>query len=368
MNAITITKSAIDQAITNMQCVINKKNTIDITANISLETTDDTLILKATDHENYMRITLKPNSIQGKLKCAVNGELMSNVMKALNDSDVIIEEKEEILYIKQNNASVFKIPIFEINEFPFSQSIQTMERIDIDNNFLLQSIKKVMHCSNEKESFNIAMQGILFQSKEKVLSIVATDSKRLGYIQQNEPNLREFVGIIPKKAIHEVLKLFNADFEIYVTIMPENNKIETIGFVNQEIEFYAKLINANFPDFSSIIANKPNIPALKIEKEKLLKSINQINSICQRVKATFDKDKVIFETLEGINGASASVTLQGIENSMAEEMTLGLVNKHLLECITSTKYDEIEFLIEDPHKPIFVIAKDFEEIIMPQIL
>ncbi len=368
MNAISITKNAIDQAITNMQCAINKKNTIDITANISLETIDDKLILKATDHEIYMRTTLKPETIQGKIKCAINGELISNVMKALNDSDVILEEENDMLLIKQNNSSVFKLPIFEINDFPFSQNYQEMQQIDIDNNFLLQSIKKIMHCCNERETFNIAMQGILFEVKNKILSIVATDSKRLGYIQQNTEIIKDFVSIIPKKTIHEILKLFNVEFEVYIKHMPESNKIESIGFINQDIEFYAKLINANFPDFTSIIANKPQIPPLKINKEKLLKAINQINAICQRTKVTFENDKIIFETLEGINGASASITIKDIENHKTESITLGIVNKHLLECIASTKYDEIEILIDDPHKPIFVITKDFEEIIMPQIL
>ena len=57
MNTINIKKSLLEQAITNMQCAINKKNVIDITANISLETNEGNLILKATDHETYMYVS-----------------------------------------------------------------------------------------------------------------------------------------------------------------------------------------------------------------------------------------------------------------------------------------------------------------------
>lgn len=372
MNAINIKKSLIDQAITNMQCAINKKNTLDITSNISLETIEGNLILKATDHEAYIKTTLEPESIQGNIKCAINGELISNIMKGLNDTDVVLEQCDDTLFIKQNNASVFKLPIFEINEFPFSQDYtnekQGFKKIEIDNNFLLQSIKKVMHCCNDREAYNIAMQGILFENKNKKISIVATDSKRLGYIQKDTDYAEEFVSIIPKKIIHEVLKLFNVECEIYIKNMTDSNKIETIGFINKDIEFYAKLINANFPDFTAIIANKPQIPTIKINKEKLIKAINQINAICQRTKVTFEKDKIIFETLEGINGASASVVLKDIENQKDDSVTMGLVNKHLLECISNIKYDEIEILVNEPQKPIFVITQDFEEIIMPQII
>ncbi len=370
MNKITIKKNLIDQAISNMQSAINKKNTIDITSNISFETIDNKLILKATDHEIYIKTMLKIETLQGKIKCAINGELISNVMKALNDIDeVIIEEKEETLLIKQNNSSLFKIPIFEINEFPFSQDYKEMEKINIDNNYLLQSIKQVMHCCNEKENFNIAMQGILFEIKENKISIVATDSKRLGYTQkQNNENIESFNSIIPKRTINEIIRLFNNDFEIYIKRMQDTDKLESIGFINEDIEFYAKLINANFPDFSSIITNKPKVDSIKIKKEKILKAMNQINTICSRIKMTFDKNLITLETLEGINGSSASIKINDIENTKEEIISIGIVNKHILECVSNTKYEDIEFIIDDPNKPIFVVTKDFEEIIMPQIL
>lgn len=368
MNAITIQKSIIDQAITNMQCAINKKNTIDITSNISLETIDDTLVIKATDHEIYMRATLKPSAIQGRIKCAINGESLSNVMKSLNDSDVILQEENDMLSIKQNNDSIFQLPIFEINEFPFSQNFHSMQKIDIDNNFLLQTIKKVMHCCNEKEAFNIAMQGVLFQIKEKMVSIVATDSKRLGYMQQEIENDYNFTSIIPKKAIHEALKLFQTDFEVYIKIIPETSTVETIGFINDEIEFYTKLINANFPDFANIIKNKPDIPPIKIKKDTFLKAINQINAICQRAKVSFNSDSIILQALDGMNGANASITIKDIETTRKDSLQIGLANKHVLECITSTKYDDLEIYINDPYKPIFFITQDLQEIIMPQIL
>lgn len=372
MNMISIDKSILDQAITNMQSAVNKKNVIDITANISLETIDNNLILKATDHEIYIRTILETKSLQGEIKCAVNGEAIGNFIKGLNDSEVIIEQDNENLYIKQNNASVFKIPIFEINELPFSQDYkneqQGFQSIDINNNFLLQSLKKIMHCCNDKETFNIAMQGILFEIKDKEINIVATDSKRLGYVQKQTECDKDFISIIPKKTLQEILKLFSTDCELYIKPMQDSNKIETLCFVSENIEFYAKLINANFPDFRSIIANKPQLPTLKINKEKILKTLNQMNAICQRAKVTFESNKIIFETLEGINGASASITINDIENHKAEPMVIGLVNRHLLECISNIKQDEFEIIIDDPYKPIFVITKDFEEVIMPQII
>lgn len=349
-----------------MQSAINKKNTIDITSNIMIEVIDNKLILKATDHEIYIKATLIPNIIEGKICCAVNGDSLSSIMKSLNDSEIIIEENEGILSIKQNK-SCFNLPIFEINDFPFRQNYQEMEKVNIDNTLLLHSIKRIIHCCSDKEMLNIAMQGILIEAKEKSISIVATDSKRMGYIQKQTENTKSFSCIIPKKAINEIFKLFDNDFEFYIKRIDEE-QIETIAIINSEFEFYAKIINAKFPNYENLIASKPKVKAIVIEKEKFIKALNQVSSICSRIKVTFMPNEIIFETLEGINGASGSSSIDNIVTHIAEPKITGLVNKHILDCITSTKYEEIELYIDDPNKPIFVTAKDFEEIIMPQII
>lgn len=366
MQTLTIQKSVIEQSISNMQSAINKKHAIDITSNIMFEVINNKLILKATDHEFYIKTTLTPNHIENAIKGAVNGESISNVMKSLEDGEIILEETKDSFYIKQNKSS-FKLPLFEVNDFPFSQNYQNMEKVDIDNNILLQSIKKVLHCCSEKETINVAMQGILLEIKDNTLSIVATDSKRLGYIRtQYKGQTKSLSCIIPKKAINEILRLFNNDFEIFIK-RTDNNQAETIGIINNEIEFYSKLINAKYPDYENLLKQKPNIQTIKVEKDKLLKAINQINSICYRLKITFRNNEITLETLEGLNGASASVSIDA-EVNITEEKTTGLVNKHILECITSTKFNDLEILIDNPNRPIFIMTQDFEEIIMPQII
>ena len=92
MQTLTIQKSVIEQSISNMQSAINKKHAIDITSNIMFEVIDNKLILKATDHEFYIKTTLTPNHTENAIKGAVNGESISNVMKSLEDGEIILEE------------------------------------------------------------------------------------------------------------------------------------------------------------------------------------------------------------------------------------------------------------------------------------
>ncbi|RDU71961.1 DNA polymerase III subunit beta [Helicobacter aurati] len=371
MNTISIDKSTIEQALSNMQNAINKKDFTDITSNIFFQTTEDKIIIKATDHEIAMKISLQARAIEGNIKCAVNGGIIINIMKSLNEGDITLEEAETVLFIKQNKTS-FKVPIHEIDNVPFRYNYQEMEKIDIDNELFLQGIKKIYHCcADPKDATNISMQGILLEIKNNLLSLIATDSRRLGFIRKEyRGDIQDLACIVPKKSINEILKLFHNEFEIFIkranTRDDEESYIESIGFIYQNIEFYTKLINARFPAYEAIIKKQANACRIAINKANFLKAINQINAVSHRVKISFTPKTIILETIED-EGSSASIHIDS-ENNITEDIQIGLTNKYLLECISSSKYEELEFHISDPNTAILIDLKDFEELIMPQIL
>ncbi|RDU61567.1 DNA polymerase III subunit beta [Helicobacter sp. MIT 14-3879] len=370
MNTISIDKSIIEQALSNMQNAINKKDFTDITSNILLETSENNIVLKATDHEIYIKTSLIPTTAQGTIKCAINGGIINNIMKSLNEGEIILEETDNLLLIKQNK-SCFKIPIYEINNLPFRQNYQEMEKINIDNELFIQGIKKIYHCcADPKDATNIAMQGILLEIKNNLFSLIATDSRRLGFIRKEyQGDIQDISCILPKKSINEILKLFNNEFEIYIKrINNEDNTsyIESIGIIYQNMEFYTKLINARFPAYEAIIKKQPNAQCIKINKTDFIKAINQINAVSNKVKITFTKEEIILETIED-EGSSASIHIDS-PTTTQEDIHIGLTNKYLLECMSSSKYEDLEFHISNPNTAVFINLHDFEELIMPHIL
>lgn len=366
MNTLSIQKSIMELSIANMQNVINKKysNSFDITSNIMVETIDNHLVFKATDYELFLKITI-PIQQETNVRWAINGEAINSVIKTLGDDDLIIKQEENSITIKQNKTT-FKIPTIDIKEFPFHNDYTKMEKIDIDPRKLISGIKKILHCCNEKDD-NLAIQGIFIESKYGEINIVATYTKRLAFIKEKRENNEDFQLIIPKKAILESIRIFNDDFEFY--IKREKEIISTICMVNQTHEFYARTLDVKFPDYQRLINDKkPQNEPVIIKREKFLKSLNQINSICQRLKIIFSKEGITIEALDGINGATASIVIDDAEVPFDNEKQVAFTNKHLIEYLSTTKSEDIEILIGDSNSAVFFKSNDLEEIIMPRIL
>lgn len=382
-NAFTIQKSKLEKAISMLQNAVNKKYTIDITSNILFESTESSIILKATENELIsMKLKIKPDSIDGKINCAVNAESLNNIMKSLSDGEVIVELDKEYLLLKQK-GSKFKLPIFDSQdyEFPFREDYQSSEyeKIQVDNALLQDTLRSINHCCTDKENAHIAFQGVFFGINEGKQSIVSTDGKRLAYLITDYDNKDlKLTSLIPKKSILEINKIFNNDFELYIKRAEvlddeddediDKDSLECIAFISEEVEFYTRMINAKFPSFKEVVDNRPKIAPLNIEREKLLKALQKVNALCTRIKITLKPNEIIIDTLEGINNASGSIDIQDITLNLEKPLEIGIVNKHLLECIANTKAEEIDLYIDETHKPFYFDLKEFQEIIMPQYL
>lgn len=373
MNTISIKKNVLEKALSNIQSATNKKDLMDITSSIMFETSGDQLILRATDNEVFIKITLKLDSIEGAFNCAVNGELINNIIKPLSDDEIIMEETETLLLVKQKKAC-FEIPFYDTGNFPFKYDYKDMEKIEIDNELFLQGIKRISHCCAEQKDLTpIAMQGILIEIKNKLFSLVATDTRRMAFIRREYHNeVKNISCILPKKAISEISKLFSNQIEVYIKRRDglnegeSENNIEGMAFIYEDKELYTRLINAKFPAYEKIINKERKTQCIRIKKAEFIKSINQINAVSKRVKISFEKDKILFEAIND-DKLRASVSID-YQTNIEEEGYVALVNKNMIDCISNSKVEEFDLYLSDPDSPILMNFIDFEEIVMPQLI
>lgn len=374
-NAITISKSKLEYAVSILQNAVNKKYTIDITSNILLETIGDKLVMKATQNEFLsIKMNIKPDSIEGSINCAVNAEALDKWIKGLQDDALVLELKDDYLHITQKRTSS-KFQIFDGEDFPFRESytdkesdgIYKFERLEIDNKLMLDTLKEISHCCLDKENFNIALLGVLLDIKDSKLTFASTDTKRLAYlIKDYKDSSVKIDSVIPKKAIVELAKIFNADFETYVKKFPDSDsKVEVIAFVNEEIEFYTRTINQTFPNFKEVITQRPNIKPFSIEKDKILKAFHQINQICSKTKMILKQNEVILESIYAISNSSGKIIIEDVETNLENTTETGIVNKHIIDCIANTKADIIDIYINEETGNIYFDLKDYEEVIVP---
>ncbi|STQ85247.1 DNA polymerase III subunit beta [Helicobacter muridarum] len=372
MNATTIDKESLDKALSSMQNVIYRKNKNDLASNVFIETIEDKFILKSTDYEMSIRISLKIKEKQGELKSAIDFSLFSNIIKALNDDNVIIELKDNYINFKQGKSR-FKMPVMEYgNEQLFATlDYNKMEKLNIDSNPFLSASKKAVHACSEKEIINIALQGILLEIKNNEMNLVATDTKRLAYIKQKyEQETKDIYCLIPKKAINHILKHFSENFDIYLQRGIYNNEelIEYIAFVSENTELYVKPINAKYPSFEFLLKPRENEHKLSLNKIELMKALIKMNVTNRNSKITFNKEFIKLETLDSdVEQINASIEIP-CNLDLNEDITIGVSNRHLIECLSASSNENIEINIATLDTPILIDMGDIKEVIMPQIV
>jgi len=346
---LKISKSIIENILTNAINFIEKKDNSQITSHILLEAQEN-LTIKATDKEFGIEFIDETSEIIEKGKVTINGKKFYDIIKALNDDFINIEIDTNIAIISQNH-SIYKLPTFEANEFPEFPTIQTLEKIELNSIDFIEGLKKVflvIDNNNPKYELNGALLDVTDN-----LNIVATDTKRLSLYSIKNDQGKNLQIIIPKKAISEIKKMFLDNFEIYFDdinlIIKSNN-----------ITFFTQLINGKFPDYKRIIPNEyQNI--IKLNKTIFTKAIKQINIISNEIKITINNNKMFLESISD-ETFEAKTDIEIFSN--LENFTFAVNSRFLLDFL-NTSDEEFEICLNEENIPFTLRDKNFQTIIMP---
>ncbi len=354
---VVINKNVLEHILVNAQNFLDKKDSSYITSHLLLSVYDNTLNVKATDHEIGLSINSTNVMIQENGTATANGKKLLDIVKILKDDEINLKIEEDFLYITQKKSK-YKLPMFNINEFPEFPTIENKEQFEIEPFSFLKSIKKispVIDINNPKYELN----GALINIEDKEINFVATDTKRLAIAIQkiNNQNIKEdnFSIIIPRKAILEMQKLFFDEMQIYY----DKNLmiIKTDSFT-----FFTKLINGKFPEYKRIIPVDSKYELI-LNREKMIEAIKQIAIVSENIKITFQNDLIIFESL---NENEAKTQLDFISN-IDEELFLDINSKHMLDFLSNIEKSEFKLKYNDSSLPFMVESENFKTVIMPVI-
>ncbi|PAF51828.1 DNA polymerase III subunit beta [Helicobacter sp. 13S00401-1] len=366
--SIKLDKNLFENTLANSQNALNKK-VIEITSNIFLRIENAKLVVEAYNQIIYIRSFIdikdfKSNSNEDFI-CAINGELLFNTIKSFSNEDVSIDLFNEYVIIKQGRSKM-KLPIYAHQSKAFKYHYQDMEKLNVETTLLVKSVQKVLHaCNSSSAAVHPAMQGIFLDFNENKLDIVATDSKRLAVVENEiKSNKDPFNVIISKNSINEVIKIFNNDFNLYLnssTNEESNTKInDMVGVVNENIELYIKLINANFPEYKKALP-KNDLTQIKVRKEELIKGLKKVLVVTDKVIVTFKPEEIILKSLSGINGSSATIIID-TKTDVKEEFSIGMNVQHIFDCISQIDNEFINFYFESENKPFLIKDQNFLEL------
>ncbi|MCW1360818.1 DNA polymerase III subunit beta [Campylobacter sp. US33a] len=353
---LSINKNTLESAIALCNAYTDKKDSSSITSHLLFEAQGDKLTIKANDYEIGLNYKIKKIQIESSGYATVNSKSIADVIKSLNNEDVVLETIDNSLFIRQKSTK-YKLPMFKYEDFPSFPEIEGKNKFDIDSSDLSRSLKKILPAidtNNPKYSLN----GAFLDIKTDKINFVGTDTKRLAIFTLDKTNDKEFSFSIPKKAIIEMQKLFYEKIEIYYD---ENMLIAK----NDNFEFFTKLINDKFPDYEKVVP-KQITKEFTFKTEDFIDSLKRINVVAEKMKLHFNKNKLIFEGIS-LDNVEAKTELE-LELDIEDNFDLSIKIKYLIDFLNSIESEEFKISINEPNLAFIVSSAELQTVIMPVIL
>jgi DNA polymerase-3 subunit beta len=338
--------------------IFTKNSALPILANILITEEDNHLVFYATDLDVFIK---NKTNIKESLDMAicVNGKKFLDIIQSMPE-DLITLTIDKVLKITSGKCS-FKLPIVSANDYPKIPEV-TGNKLQIDASNLKTSLSKVAFATAKDES-RYALCGILFEFTKNKLNLVATDGKKLALATIELISNLESNFILPVTAINTLLKTVSKSNNLDI-IISENKMFK---FIDNGVEIVVRLIDAEFPNYKSIIP-KVSDNKLKIKTKDICNSLNRAN-----IMNTNDSTYISFElknnNLTIIKDNYLGSIKEEIEASYSfEDLSISFDISYLLSILNLIDDTTVELEILDDKKPVTIRTKSYIYIILPMYL
>lgn len=357
----TISKEAFLSALQQVQHVVSSRTTLPILSNVLIKAGKDRLEVATTDLDV---------SISGSVEAEVHetgattlpARRLATIVRELpaDDVDVSVDEKN-VAHIR-SGPSYFKVMGLAHDEFPPLPVFAESKEFRIEQRVLKECLRKTAYAISTDET-RYVLNGILCAFKENILTMVATDGRRLAMVEQELefPQSNEVDIIIPTKAVNEIQRLLSDEGELTIKVGSGQ-----IGFELENYFLTSKLIEGNYPNYRQVIPgeSKERIP---LEREPLLRTLVRVSLLLSdksnSVKLHFSEDNVeVVANSPDVGEARESVAI----NYKGPDMTIAFNPEFLMAPLRNLVSDEVYLHLIDEISPgVLRSGSNFLYVLMP---
>ncbi len=297
----------------------------------------------------------------------IQAKLLSTLISNIPSERINIEKKENTLEVKSDNYEAV-IPITTSEEFPIIPEIENKKYfIEINGNFLIESFSQVAQAVQFSE-IRPEISGVFFNFDLNSITLVGTDSFRLAEKKIQSTNFKSnytqgFKCIIPIKTIQECIKIFKKDETVKI-FLDENQ----ILFKNNQTELISRLLEGNFPDYTSIIP-KEKETEIEVDKNEFINALKFVGSSNQsiyevKIIAHFEKKYFEIQSTEKSSGklkTTIPAKIKGKNNEIIFNW------QFILDGLKNTQEKTTTFILNGNSRPALIQSENnqYFYILMP---
>ncbi|QXM23754.1 DNA polymerase III subunit beta [Elioraea tepida] len=362
---IKVERSALMKALSHVQNVVERRNTIPILANVLLRAKDGVLTLAATDMEIAAVEQVPADILKQGATTAPAATLYEIVRKLPEGATIELDHPggDAQLALRSGRFAT-SLVCLPVEDFPALQDGVLPHRFGLKAGTLRELIDRTRFAISTEET-RYYLNGIYLHVTESdgvpVLRAVATDGHRLARVEEDLPEGAAGMPgvIVPRKAVLELRKLLDdVPGQDLVEIALSDTKIR---FAFGPVTLTSKLIDGTFPDYERVIP-RDNDKLLRIPKRDFAEAVDRVAAISSErsrpVKLAIAKQGLTLSAASPEQGtASEEIDADRVEYD-APPIEIGFQARYLRD-ITDQMADgtRVEFKFHDGAAPTLIRAE-----------
>jgi DNA polymerase-3 subunit beta len=361
---IVVSKDELQEKLSNIQNIVEKRNTMPILSHFLLETSKGGASITATDLETALKEPLAAK-VEKDGKICIPARKMFEIVREV-DGDLGCETVDDQWLRIKAGASTFRLACLSSREFPAWPAMEDTEELAVQATMLAELIEKTVYSAGDSDT-RYTLNGLLFHvTPDAKLSVVGTDGHRLAIISkaiEGAPGEEKKI-IVPKKAAGELRKVLEKADGAATMHLSKNHVLFTIG----NIQFLTRLIEGTYPNYEQVLPSGNEKRAV-IPREAFLRAIRRVALMAKdktnAVKVEFSENKLAITSSNPDIGDAADEL--SIEYS-GEKLSLGLNARYLLDILEAMASEMVTLDMQGSLNPVLIKDEkdaDYRCVIMP---
>jgi len=357
---VTVERAALLKSLGHVHRVVERRNTVQILANVLIRADSTALSLKATDLDLEVTETV-PGDVAAPGATTVPAHMIYDIVRKLPEGAELSLDTgaDQTSLTLKAGRSRFTLQTLPETDFPDLAAGDMTHRFTLVAKDLRRLIDKTQFAISSEET-RYYLTGIYLHTtaapRGPTLRAVATDGHRLAQVDLEAPAGADGMPgiIVPRKTVGEVQRLIE-DPAADVSVELSGSKIRfTLGTV----VLTSKLIDGTFPDYARVIPLGNN-RALEVDKQEFAAAVDRVSTVSSErgraVKLSLSGDKL---TLSVTNPDSGSATEELEVHYQAEPLDIGFNSRYLLDIAGQIEGGTAVLRLADPSSPTLIQDRD----------
>ncbi len=361
---ITVPKEEILEKLSNIQNVVEKRNTMPILSHFLLEAGRNGSSIVATDLETALKEPIRI-SVEKEGKICIPARKMFEIVREV-DGDLSCETVDDQWLKIRAGASSFRLACLSAKEFPAWPAMEDTAELTVEPKDLSRVIEKTVYAAGESDT-RYTLNGVLFHIADNgLLTVVGTDGHRLALIRKR---LEGSTGgekklIVPRKAATELRKLLDKASEPARLTLSKNHVLVSVNGMH----FLTRLIEGTYPNYEQVVP-AANEKKVKIGRDLFGKVLRRVAIMSKErsnaVKVDLEPGRLIVTSSNPDMGeAQDEIAI----DYTGEAIALGFNARYLIDCLEAIGADEVLMEFQAALSPVLLRNEqdaDYLCVIMP---